>query len=100
MCGGKKNMDTLNKKALADVVAEKLDITKKDAAVAVDAIFGEITTVLSKGGKVDVAGFGKFEIIQRAARKGINPSNKQPIDIPASKAPKFKAAKALKDAVK
>ena len=80
--------EILNKKALVEVVAEKLEMTKKDA------------TTLSEGGKVDISGFGKFEISERPARMGINPATKEPLEIAASKAPKFKAAKALKEAVK
>ena len=76
--------EILNKKALVEVVAEKLEMTK----------------TLSEGGKVDISGFGKFEISERPARMGINPATKEPLEIAASKAPKFKAAKALKEAVK
>lgn len=92
--------EILNKKALVDTVSEKLDITKKDATVAVESIFEEITKVLADGGKADISGFGKFEISERPARMGINPATKEPLQIAASKAPKFKAAKALKEAVK
>lgn len=92
--------EILNKKALADTIANKLDLTKKDAMVAIDTVFEEITSALSEGTKVDIAGFGKFEVAERAARTGINPATKEPLEIPASKAPKFKASKALKDAVK
>ena len=81
--------EILNKKALVEVVAEKLEMTKKDATVAVDTVFEEITKTLADGGKVDLSGFGKFD-----------PATKEPLPIAASKAPKFKAAKALKDAVK
>ena len=87
--------EILNKKALVEVVAEKLEMTKKDATVAVDTVFEEITKTLADGGK-----FGKFEVAERPARMGINPATKEPLPIAASKAPKFKAAKALKDAVK
>ncbi|MEG0823293.1 MAG: HU family DNA-binding protein [Erysipelotrichaceae bacterium] len=92
--------ESLNKKALADIVSEKLGITKKDAAVAVDTVFEEITSTLKEQGKVDISGFGKFEVKTRAARIGINPSTKEKMEIAESKAPGFKAAKALKDAVK
>ncbi len=90
----------LNKKSLVDAVAEKLDITKKDATVAVDTVFETITSTLVDGGKADISGFGKFEVKTRAARTGINPATKEQIQIPASKAVGFKAAKALKEAVK
>ena len=92
--------EILNKKALVEVVAEKLEMTKKDATVAVDTVFEEITKTLADGGKVDLSGFGKFEVAELPARMGINPATKEPLPIAASKAPKFKAAKALKDAVK
>lgn len=92
--------EILNKKALVEVVAEKLDMTKKDAGIAVDTVFEEIASTLSKEGKVDISGFGKFEVSHRAAREGINPATKEKLQIPATKVPKFKAAKALKEAVK
>ena len=90
----------MNKKALIDAVAEKLDITKKDATVAVETVFDTITESLVNGNKVDISGFGKFEVKTRKGRVGINPSTKEAIEIPASKACGFKAAKALKEAVK
>lgn len=92
--------EVLNKKGLVDIVADKLDITKKDATIAIDTVFESITTALVEGNKVDISGFGKFEVKERAARTGINPATKEPLEIAASKAPGFKAAKALKDAVK
>lgn len=92
--------DVLNKKGLIDVVANKLDITKKDATVAVETVFETITESLVNGSKVDISGFGKFEVKTRAERTGINPATKETIQIPATKAPGFKAAKALKEAVK
>lgn len=93
-------METLNKKALADAISEKIDITKKDATVAVETVFEEIIKAVADGNKVDITGFGKFEITERAARTGINPATREKIQIPATKAPKFKAAKAFKEAVK
>lgn len=93
-------MEILNKKGLVEVVATKLEITKKDATVVVDTVFDSITSSLVEGNKVDISGFGKFEVKTRAARTGINPATKESIEIPASKAPAFKAAKALKEAVK
>ena len=92
--------EVLNKKGLIDVVANKLDITKKDATVAVETVFEAITESLVNGNKVDISGFGKFEVKTRAERTGINPATKETIQIPATKAPGFKAAKALKEAVK
>lgn len=93
-------MNIINKKSLAEVVSNELDITKKAASVAVDAIFEEITTTLQNGGKVEISGFGKFEVKQRDAREGVNPKTKEKIMIAASKAPVFKASKILKDVVK
>ena len=92
--------EILNKKALSEIVAVKLEMTKKDAALAVDAICETVIEELSKGNKVDISGFGKFEVKERAARQGINPATKEPIQIAATKVPAFKAAKALKEAVK
>lgn len=93
-------MTTINKKSLVEAVVQELGITKKDATVAVDTVFETITSTLANGGKADISGFGKFEIAERAARTGINPATKEKIQIAASKSPKFKAAKAFKDAVK
>ena len=90
----------INKKALVESVAEKLNTSKKNATVAVDTVFDEIAAVLAEGGKADISGFGKFEVTERPARMGINPATKEKMPIPASKAPKFKASKSLKDAVK
>ena len=92
--------ENLNKKALVEVVADKLGKTKKETTSIIDAIFEEITKTLADGGKVDISGFGKFEVTERQSRVGINPSTKEEIVIPASKAPKFRASKSLKDAVK
>ena len=74
-------------------------MTKKDAEKAVNSIISVITEALSRGEKVQLVGFGTFEVRDRAARKGRNPQTKEEIIIPASKAPVFKAGKALKDAV-
>ena len=93
-------MATLNKKLLVDAVADELDIKKKDATVAVETVFNVITKALAEGNKVDISGFGKFEVSERAERNGINPSTKETITIAATKTPKFKASKALKEAVK
>lgn len=93
-------MAVVNKKALADLVSEKKDITKKEAAEVVDAVFEAITESLKKGEKVDITGFGKFEVKERAARVGINPQTKEQIQIPATKVPGFKASKSLKDEVR
>ena len=85
------------KKDLADKVAEKLGISKKDAAEAVTVVFDEITDTLTSNGEVSISGFGMFTVSERPARSGINPFNKEPIEIAASKSPKFKASKTLKE---
>lgn len=89
-----------NKAQLIETVAKKAGLTKKDATVAVDAVFGFIQDYLKKGEKVQLIGFGNFEVRERAARKGRNPQTGKEIQIPASKVPAFKPGKALKDAVK
>ncbi|MRG86409.1 HU family DNA-binding protein [Salinibacillus xinjiangensis] len=90
----------MNKTELVNAVAEKSDLSKKDAATAVDAVFESITDSLTSGDKVQLIGFGNFEVRERAARKGRNPQTGDEIEIPASKVPAFKPGKALKDAVK
>jgi len=89
----------MNKTELIASVAEKAGITKKDADKAVSAVFSSIEEALAAGDKVQVIGFGTFDITTRKAREGINPSTRTKIQIPASKAPVFKAGKALKDTV-
>ena len=89
-----------NKAQLIETVAEKTGLTKKDATVAVDAVFGSIQDFLEMGDKVQLIGFGNFEVRERAARKGRNPQTGAEIEIPASKVPAFKPGKALKDAAK
>jgi DNA-binding protein HU-beta len=90
----------MNKTELVNAVAEKSDLSKKDAALAVDSVFEAITDSLKSGDKVQLIGFGNFEVRERAARKGRNPQTGDEIEIPASKVPAFKPGKALKDAVK
>ena len=89
----------MNKAELVAAVAAKTGDTKKNSEAAVNALVDVITASLKKGDKVQLVGFGTFEIRKRAARKGRNPQTKQEIKIPASKAPVFKAGKALKDLV-
>ena len=89
----------MNKSELIAALAAKTGETKKNAETAVDAFVEVITEALSKGDKVQLVGFGSFEVRKRAARKGRNPQTKEEIKIPASKAPVFKAGKALKDVV-
>ena len=89
----------MNKTELVAGVAEKAGLTKKDAEKAVGAIFESIQQALVEGDKVQMIGFGTFEVKERSARTGRNPRTNETIQIPASKNPVFKAGKALKDAV-
>jgi len=89
----------MNKAELVAAVAAKTGDTKKAAEASVNAFVQVVTETLKKGGKVQLVGFGSFEVRKRAARKGRNPQTKQEIKIPASKAPVFKAGKALKNTV-
>jgi len=89
----------MNKTELIAAVAAKAGMTKKDAEGVINATFETITESLAKGDKVQVSGFGIFEVRAREARVGRNPRTKETIEIPATKLPAFKAAKALKDAV-
>ena len=88
-----------NKQELVDSVAKATGLTKKDATAAVDAVFTSIEEALKNGEKVQLIGFGNFEVRERAARKGRNPQTGKEIKIAASKVPAFKAGKALKDMV-
>ncbi len=89
----------MNKNDLLTVMVEKSGLTKKDATAALDAFVASVEDALKKGDKVTLVGFGTFEVRQRAARTGVNPQTKKPVKIKASKAPAFKAGKALKDAL-
>ena len=89
----------MNKAELVAAVAAKTGETKKSAEEAVNAFVDVVTESLTKGDKVQLVGFGSFEVRKRAARKGRNPQTNEEIKIPASKAPVFKAGKALKDTV-
>ena len=89
----------MNKTELVAAVSEKSGISKKDAERVVSVTFDLITAELVKGEKVQISGFGAFEVKEREARVGRNPRTKEAIEIPASKAPAFKASKALKDTV-
>ncbi|MBQ6452403.1 MAG: HU family DNA-binding protein [Solobacterium sp.] len=90
----------LNKKEIAELVADKHNLTKKEASEIIDLIFETMTETLKKGNRVDISGFGKFEVKTRAARTGINPQTKEQIEIPESKVPAFKASKNLKENVR
>ena len=89
----------MNKADLIAAIAAKTGDTKKAAEATVNAFVETVTDALVKGDKVQLVGFGSFEVRKRAARKGRNPQTKEEIKIPASKAPVFKAGKALKDLV-
>jgi DNA-binding protein HU-beta len=89
----------VNKNDLIDAVAERTGLAKSDAARAVEAVLGTITETLQKGDQVALSGFGTFVAKPRAARTGRNPRTGEAIAIPASRAPGFKAGKALKDAL-
>lgn len=90
----------MNKTELIAQVAEKTSLSKKDAAKAVDAVFETITEALKNGEKVQLIGFGNFEVRERSARKGRNPQTGEEIDIAASRVPAFKPGKALREEVK
>lgn len=89
----------MNKTELVAAMAEKSELTKKDAEKALSAFLESVEEALKKGDKVQLVGFGTFEVKNRAARTGINPQTKKPVKIQASKAPSFKAGKAFKDAL-
>ena len=90
----------MNKTELINAVAEKAGLSKKAAEAAVNATLSAITEGLKTEEKVQLVGFGSFEVKHRAERTGLNPRTKEPIEIPASAVPTFKAGKALKDAIK
>ena len=87
----------MNKTELVAAIAEKTELSKKDAEKALKAFTEVVTEELAKGEKIQLVGFGTFEVSQRAAREGRNPQTGKTIKIKASKAPKFKAGKPLKD---
>jgi len=89
----------MNKAELVAAMAEKTELSKKDAEKALKAFTEVVAEELKKGEKIQLVGFGTFEVAERAARDGRNPQTGKPMKIPASKAPKFKAGKALKDEI-
>ena len=89
----------MNKAELVAAIAERTELSKKDTEKALKAFVDVVAEELKKGEKIQLVGFGTFEVSERAAREGRNPANGQPMQIAASKAPKFKAGKALKDEV-
>lgn len=90
----------MTKPELVKAIAEKTEMTQKDAANLLNTTIDVITEELVKGGEVNIVGFGKFSIKTRAAREGRNPSTGEKIQIPETKAPAFKFGKALKEAIK
>ncbi len=91
---------TLTKSDLIDVLADKTQAKKKDVKTMIDSFIAEVSGALGKGGKVQITGFGTFEVRNRKARSGVKPGTTTKIKIPASKYPAFKPGKALKDQVK
>ena len=89
----------MNKQDLITKVSEVAGLTKKDTGKAIDALLNVIQNELNSGEKIQIVGFGSFEVRDRAARKGTNPSTGETIDIPACRVPFFKPGKAFKDAV-
>lgn len=89
----------MNKTELINSIAEKAEITKKDANTAIDAFMNTVKETLSAGESVHLVGFGTFDVSNRAARTGRNPKTGDPVEIAASKSPKFKASSVLKAAV-
>ena len=90
----------MNKTEFVAAIAEKAEISKKDADTAVAALIETVTEALKAGDKIQLIGFGTFEVRERPERTGRNPQTKETITIPASKVPAFKAGAALKNAVK
>ena len=90
----------MTKTELIAKIATMADYSKKDAEKAVNAVLEGVTSALADGEKVAITGFGTFEVRNRPARTGLNPRTKEKMEIPASKAPAFKAGKALKEAIK
>ncbi len=90
----------MTKQEFVDAVAEKAELSKKDATAAVDAVLGTIEDTLKGGGEVSFTGFGKFSVSERGAREGRNPRTGESMTIAASKVPRFSAGSALKKAVK
>ena len=90
----------MNKTELIAEICDQTELSKKDVEAVLNSFMDVVTKELSKGEKIQLVGFGTFEVSERAARTGRNPSTRETIEIPAAKVPKFKAGKALKDAVK
>jgi DNA-binding protein HU-beta len=97
---GEAMAKSVSKADLIDMIAEKTGLTKKDVKMVADLLFDHISSNLKKSVKVQITGFGTFEIRKRKARTGVRPGTTEPIKIPASKYPAFKAGKALKEEIK
>ncbi|WDL99667.1 HU family DNA-binding protein [Alicyclobacillus sp. ALC3] len=93
-------MATVNKTELVQAVSERAELSKKEASAAVDAVFDVISEALGNGEKVQLVGFGNFEIRERAARSGRNPQTGETIEIAASKIPAFRAGKTLREGIR
>ena len=91
--------ETLSKSDIIDQIAGQADMAKKDVKTVVDGFLESISNQLNSGGKVQLTGFGTFEVRERQAREGVKPGTSEKIQIPASKAPAFKAGKSLKEVV-
>ncbi len=91
--------ETLSKSDIIDQIAGEADMAKKDVKTVVDHFLEAISNQLNSGGKVQLTGFGTFEVRERQAREGVKPGTSEKIQIPASKAPAFKAGKSLKEVV-
>ena len=89
----------MNKTELVSALVEDTNLAKKDVEKVLNSFIDVVIRELKSGEKIQLIGFGTFEVTERAARTGMNPQTKEPIEIPASKAPRFKPGKALKDAV-
>jgi len=89
----------MNKKELVAAIAESAELTKEKSEQVVDSVFSQIENSLKHGTEVRIPGFGTFKVSHRAARTGLNPQTKQPIQLPATTVPRFTAAKNLKEAV-
>jgi len=90
----------MNKAELIEEVSNKTELTKKDTRNIVDAVTETISQTLSKGERITLVGFGTFQVIERKARRGVNPRTKESIQIPAKKVPKFKTGRNLREVVK
>jgi DNA-binding protein HU-beta len=91
--------ETISKAHLVDKVSETTGVSKKDAKAVIDQLFEHMSLHLSRGDRINVTGFGTFEVRERAQRQGVRPGTSERITIPASRAPAFKAGKTLKDSV-